>query len=438
MKKVLFGVAASLTLFSACGDDSSNSVSVSDGKLSSGAETLSSCSETQNLNSSEAQPLSSASVDGAVPYGSMTDSRDGRTYRTVTIDSMTWMLDNLAYKYPVGTELLGDDIVYNASAAVDSLTTSCGWMDGYDGDPIYCEVPEPFQGICPDGWHLPTMQEAKDWRILVSKNSEIEKAFNNSTHESDEDDARNFLWTSSLLGGSEYFVYDLRHADDNGFMLMAYEQGLIRCVLGNGKAYVPPTPYVPNPVAVEYSGEYGSFTDARDNKAYKTVQIGTQTWMAENLNYDMGDSTSACGANDQDCSKFGRHYTWSAAVKACPEGWHLPSGAEVEKLQTFVENAWLPSAYAADDLLRSSEGWANNTTLNGKNSHGFNALNDKTPYDKFTAEGVTGGFSSGATFWTSSEEGDTEALTLWLQGCCYGQNSTFSKTMWADVRCLKD
>ena len=81
-----------------------------------------------------------------------------------------------------------------------------------------------------------------------------------------------------------------------------------------------------------YAQTTGRFTDARDGKIYKTVKIGDQVWMAENLNYDAGEGSWCYKDSLSNCEKYGKLYTWEAARRSAPKGWHLPSKEEFETL----------------------------------------------------------------------------------------------------------
>jgi uncharacterized protein (TIGR02145 family) len=94
------------------------------------------------------------------------------------------------------------------------------------------------------------------------------------------------------------------------------------------------------------------FTDNRDGEIYKTVKVGTQTWMAENLNFKSA-SESWCYNNDpNDCQIYGKLYTWKVALNACPKGWHLPSESDWKLLISF-----LGGQNVAGPKLKSKSGW---------------------------------------------------------------------------------
>ena len=109
----------------------------------------------------------------------------------------------------------------------------------------------------------------------------------------------------------------------------------------------------------------GSFTDSRDGQSYKTVTIGSQTWMAENLNYKT-DKSYCYGDVESNCSKYGRLYMYDVETP-CPSGWHLPTKAEFETLLSAVGGESTAGA-----KLKSTSGWSNSG--NGSDDYSFSAL----------------------------------------------------------------
>ncbi|MBO4436941.1 MAG: hypothetical protein J5791_08690 [Fibrobacter sp.] len=91
-----------------------------------------------------------------VEYGSVTDERDGRTYRTVNIAGMTWMAENLTY-------------ATNGADCKDSLSIGCVYewymvMNVAKND----SVVENTRGICMEGWHVP---DTTEWKVLLNEYS---------------------------------------------------------------------------------------------------------------------------------------------------------------------------------------------------------------------------------------------------------------------------
>jgi len=105
------------------------------------------------------------------------------------------------------------------------------------------------------------------------------------------------------------------------------------------------------------------FTDPRDGKVYKTVKIGEQIWLAQNLNYEAEGSLKD--------KKYGNRYTWEQAKKACPSGWHLPSKEEWQILVDFAGGNEI-----AGKKLKAKSCWTGKDGVsgNGTDEFGFSAL----------------------------------------------------------------
>ncbi len=146
-----------------------------------------------------------------------------------------------------------------------------------------------------------------------------------------------------------------------------------------------------------HAQETGTFTDTRDGHVYKWVQIGNQTWMAENLAYLPGVNPVSdarfegmvyyvYGYNGRSTSeamqeasykKYGSLYNYDAARESCPEGWHLPTDGEWKEMESFLgmgdeadQRGWRESGEVGKKL-KATAGWK---VDDGTDDAGFNAL----------------------------------------------------------------
>ena len=329
--------AFACSMLVACGDDGSDFISRPEKELSSSVK--------KNSSSSAKDASSSSSLrEGALPpcrgegfddceYGNLTDERDGQTYKTVKIGDQWWMAENLKYK-------TDSSLCYKL---VDSNCTKYGriysWNDVVHG------------GGCPKGWFVPTSKEISElslntggsFEALVAEEYGGVDAYGFSVklqYIDDDESSQTSFWVENDLW-LWYFTYvDERnyyqmggpawHTDDSRYW--------IRCVRNpDGLYYVQPCKTDSTDTC-----EYGTLTDERDGQTYKTVKVGTQTWMAENLNYEM--ENSSCYGNDSlNCIKKGRLYSVTSAQSACPKGWHLPTTDEwraLDKVTGLDNHRW--------------------------------------------------------------------------------------------------
>ena len=352
-----------------------------------------------------------------IEYGSMTDERDGKVYKTVKIGDQVWMAENLNYDDSVAMsglkgkmldcgEKVGNCAVagrmYAWTAAIDSL----GLAHNKD-NPQYCGVcslPPRVQGVCPNGWHLPDFIE---WNTLETTVRNSGNLKSNSGWVNDDycildscisTDAYGFSAVafgskedSSFAGNEDRYVL-------NGFGERAVFQ--VAYVSGYGSGYLEIYDHWDDPMHQTYrrwGGEiyasvrclkddgpapkteetrfnpdvaYDSLIDERDGQVYKTVKIGAQVWMAENLNYD--DGKSKCVNDDaENCKILGRWYDWNAADSGCPSGWHLPDTTEWNDLFMDVSGF---TGYGSRGGLKSQSGWS--ADGKGSNIAGFSAMNE--------------------------------------------------------------
>ncbi|MFO7616816.1 MAG: FISUMP domain-containing protein [Bacteroidales bacterium] len=201
------------------------------------------------------------------------------------------------------------------------------------------------------------------------------------------------------------------------------------------------------------SGEWScgkTFVDSRDDRRYKTTQIGSKCWMAENLNVGQAVNMTAGQANNgtiekycynndvQLCNTYGGLYSWNEAMDyttikgsrgICPEGWHIPTDQEWIDMEMALGMSE-SEAYRANVWRGTDQG----TQLGPGGSSGYNAL-----YSGRSVPGV--GFTLLGTWeyvWTSNESG-ANAWRRCLSNTDpkVGRYDSFPKSYGMSVRCIR-
>jgi len=283
--------------------------------------------------------------------GTFTDPRDGQTYKIIKIGDQWWFAENLKYNIP-GIAYVNSYAPYNQQNnnykqygnlyIKNRITTA----DNY--------------GVCPPGWHLPALFE---WKALVENLGGTETALKKLKESNGFNLLFGGFWVpykklfsfEGLIGSYMTSNKDYTYQFSVNGEIKSYHSAdvdntgnSIRCVKNPDKSYSK------KPV-------FGKMTDI-DGNVYRTVKIGNQTWMAENLkttrfrNGDLIGTTTytkngyrfnnerfiyqwASGNNEKNVSIYGRLYTGYVATdlrQVAPEGWHIPTIAELRELSKYL------------------------------------------------------------------------------------------------------
>jgi len=462
---------------------------VPDPPSSSSYQTLDGCPDASTT------PVNAAGV-GSVSCG-------GETYKTVRIGEQVWMARNLNYNAN-GSRCYGDDTggdSQNKCGTYGRLydrATSMGIASDYNNK--YYEPSESimYQGVCPQGWHIPNnaeweklMRYVDGSLIITDPTSQTAGRYLKASDGWYNDSGDEFAGRPGFGNGEDTYGFAALpggiYYPNGGFtdigklgawwstrayLFMPYQSGYIglsnsdnlapykgydlvsvRCVNDNSlplgsssSSRRSSSSIAPSSSSIQSNIVYGPSVEY-EGETYKTVVIGSQTWFQRSLNYAV--SGSKCGGTDGtlkdentvNCDKYGRLYNWNTAMSVCPSGWHLPSDEEVDKLLRYVDGtSGTSSPYESETAgryLKASDGWGQYNWGNGEDTYGFAALPGGCNYMNTDDSFLYAGEIG--CWWSASDYGYGGIASYWEfdvgESIYWG---TYGKNRFFSVRCIKN
>lgn len=446
----------------------------------------SSAESSSSIVSSSSVELSSSSVtpsSSSIEYGTVTDTRDGKTYRIVKIGDYWWTAENMQYVTPL-----------EDSRCYDNDCSKVGRLYSYGA----------ASKACPVGWRLPSREEWTELLQSVSISWETTlgltyyylagNALKTSDGWGSRSEGENSLGFSAIPSG----IVESGVSKQQGATTVFWVAGSANAVVNLGvqlyeSASFASTDYMysTNMYSVRciqkitdnyldakimergyYSCEtyrcvttqnlnekqnYKEFLDSRDYQVYKVIVIDNMAYMAQNLNYlDDNETYSVCGGSvvstEAMCAQYGRLYTWHKAMNRpeeecfsnvcngdnqksqglCPNGWRLPTLQEIEKLLAYVYDAIDPDDTAdTTSYFKSRNLWEADSYVSENNfGLSFIPTGEKSFFGTFTNIG------NATSLWTSTEFDKDIVYVLSVNSKIQTQGS--GKEKMRPIRCVRE
>jgi uncharacterized protein (TIGR02145 family) len=408
----------------------------------------------------------------------------GQTYKTIVIGTQTWFAENLNYVSSSGTFISCNTYDCATYGRLYDWSTAMNFAPSCNYNSCSNQIQSPHQGICPEGWHIPSnkdwdklyryadgisgtsslydsptagkhLKSASGWNPYIGIEnldtygfSALPGGYGNSDDSFDIVGYFGYWWSSDDENSYDAYRRHMNSGNDNARWKINSKFSLfsVRCVQDDEeKSNSSSAPSSSS--SIGYSGSYGSVY--YEGQTYKTVVIGNQTWFAENLNYVV-EGSKCCFDNPTNCDTFGSLYDRSTAMGLpsscnftscsgqiqqphrgiCPYGWHIPSRDEWETLSSYVEsNSGCSNCDAYK--LKATNGWASDFSGargNGTDDYGFSALPGGHSYSNGNSYGV-----GVVGNWWSANEGSPWSMGIgeYAQWVNYGSNLY-------SVRCVQD